>query len=67
MNDRDKRMTAVMGELAALLKKRDAKQVELGKLDKQIEAKQVELSQTLPKAHQAPKPTVAVKPQSPTV
>ncbi len=64
MNDRDKRMTAVMGELTALLKKRDAKQVELGKLEKQIEAKQVELSRALPKAQQAPKPVV--KPQAPT-
>jgi hypothetical protein len=62
MNDRDKRMTVVMGELTALLKKRDAKQVELGKLDKQIEAKQVELSRALPKAQQAPKPVVKSQP-----
>ena len=64
MNDRDKRMTVVMGELTALLKKRDAKQAELGKLEKQIEAKQVELSRALPKAQQAPKPVI--KPQIPT-
>lgn len=67
MNEKEKRITAMMAELASTLKKRDTTQVELDKLNKLVEAKQVELGRALPKAQQTPKPAVAVKPQSPTV
>lgn len=63
MNEKEKRVTAMMAELVSTLKKRDIKQVELDKLNKQIEAKQIELGKILPKP-QAPKP--AVKPTVPT-
>lgn len=63
MNEKEKRITALMAELVSTLKKRDAKQVELDKLNKQIEAKQIELGKILPEP-QAPKP--AAKSQVPT-